>query len=272
VKANSRGADERIANACAAKLAALPLPTTLAGISVTLSQSLNGSTVLYRVPLFGVDQLTKCADSSVTPDCLDTFITVQIPFEMAVPNPPLGQLVVSQGGTNSSGFRVIPATDNIHVITSCDMPTAIHFAVVPCQAQVTHADGTLVSAASPAIPGEVVVIYAWGLGQTTPAVITGEATPPAPIVSSPFATVDFNFRPNAVPTSPLGTVAPLFVGLTAGEVGLYQINVQIPDAVPGLLTCQSGGKANLAVYSNLTINIGGLNSFDGAPICVQPSP
>jgi uncharacterized protein (TIGR03437 family) len=42
-----------------------------------------------------------------------------------------------------------------------------------CTSIVTHADGTLVSADSPAKSGETVVVYAFGLGQTTPAVKTG---------------------------------------------------------------------------------------------------
>src|SRR5207244_3740167 len=38
---------------------------------------------------------------------------------------------------------------------------------------ITHSDGTPVSAASPARQGEAVVIYLTGLGQTTPAALTG---------------------------------------------------------------------------------------------------
>ena len=156
----------------------------------------------------------------------------------------------------------------------------------------THADGTPVSAESPAKAGETVIIYAFGLGHVTPAVKTGEATPiPAPVLyfDSPFfgRTVDlqYDFRVNASPSRPyLNPIAtgpvrvrnPRFAGLTPGEVGLYQINVTLPDAFPPVERCTSpADKGTLSsiffpVVSNLTIDLGGISSFDGAAICVQP--
>ena len=79
------------------------------------------------------------------------------------------------------------------------------------------------------------VIYAFGLGQTTPAVKTGEATPAtAPNLLTTTVTVDFDFRPNATASHPYnnpgttanpGPILPIFAGLTPGQVGLYQINI-----------------------------------------------
>lgn len=81
----------------------------------------------------------------------------------------------------------------------------------------------------PAHPGETLVIYAIGFGQTQPAVASGD---PAPAVE-PLA------RVVPTPTVFFGTgftggvpAAPIFVGLTPGFVGLYQINVTIPAFVP----------------------------------------
>jgi hypothetical protein len=165
-----------------------------------------------------------------------------------------------------------------------------------CPAAVTHADGTLVTASSPAKPGETVVIYAFGLGQTTPAVKTGEPTPtPAPVLGPSMRffirTVGLVFdycvnagplRPYVNPTTmrPIGLATPEFVGLTPGQVGLYQINVKLPDTFPPVDPCTelsviTGNAAAVlpnAALSNLTISMGGVSSFDEAAICVQPPP
>jgi hypothetical protein len=141
---------------------------------------------------------------------------------------------------------------------------------------VTHANGSLVTAASPAQIGEEIVIYALGLGSTDPQAQTGQAAPsPAlPVIS--LAGVDFNYAVNAPPSkgipAPLATCTygvtcpepPAFAGLTSGSVGLYQVNVVVPPS-QSVFPCGAG------VVSNLTISLIGQNSFDGAGICVAPS-
>jgi hypothetical protein len=130
--------------------------------------------------------------------------------------------------------------------------------------------------ASPAVPGEVVVVYALGLGKTNPAVPTGQPTPiPAPVVTTALAVL-FDFTPNAGPLIPAPLIdmlppavsVPEFAGLTPGEVGLYQINVKLPNTFPSVPACA------FPIYSNLTINISDGNpinpSSDGAPICILP--
>jgi uncharacterized protein (TIGR03437 family) len=72
---------------------------------------------------------------------------------------------------------------------------------------------------TPATPGETVVLYANGLGQTTPAVTNGTVVTTAlPLAAMP--TVLFN--------NVAGNV--VFAGLTA--TGLYQINVTLPATLP----------------------------------------
>ena len=96
------------------------------------------------------------------------------------------------------------------------------FALSDGSAIATHVDGSLVSGDAPATPGEIVVVYAAGLGRTNPEEDVGRASArAAPILLlSQFsvllsgATVD----PSAV----------LYAGITPGFAGLYQINLRIP--------------------------------------------
>lgn len=285
----------------------VPLPKTLAGFSVSVRQGEN----TYAAPLFAVEQTPICTDAnSSTSDCFRTALTVQVPFEITPmqsgqPAAQLpGDLIVNDNGTESKHFPISPFVDNIHVLTACDTPGSppssngswvdvTTFFNPACPSTVTHADGTLVSADSSAKPGETVVIYAFGLGKTTPSVKTGEATPtPAPVLISdqPFFNrtvgLQFDFRVNAGPSRPymnplamrpIGLPTPEFVGLTPEQVGLYQINVRLPDNFPPVDPCtalsvgagNAGTLSNVAL-SNLTISLGGVSSFDGAAICVQP--
>jgi hypothetical protein len=236
----------------------------------------------------------------VSPDCLITAIRVQIPFDLPVPDGSekrgVTVLAVGQDGNESKTFIVAPIPDNPHVVNTCDVfpspkiirvsqPVTTPFPL--CSSFVTHANGDLITADDPAKAGEEVVIWAFGLGATTPTPKTGQASPtPAATLSSIFY-LQFDFRPNATPSRPyinplimaaIPTPAPVFVGLTPGEVGLYQINVKIPDSIPAIGRCTTGsnttGTQSLSPYntvqSNLTIDIGTATSFDGAAICVQP--
>jgi uncharacterized protein (TIGR03437 family) len=156
-----------------------------------------------------------------------------------------------------------------------------------CNSMVSHGDGTLVTALSPAKSGEEVVIYGFGLGGTVPDVETGAATPAtASTVAVRNFMVQFDFYPNAAPSVPYispGTgrptfIDPAFAGLTPGQVGLYQINVILRASPASLSPCSTydGGNPSAVVNllnvlgSNLTINIIGYSSFDGAAICMQP--
>ena len=188
-----------------------PLPLTLAGISVTLKQSSSNT----PVPLL-----------SVQPFSTLTAVTVQIPFELPTlcplcerPSFPAPQLLVAENGRTGAAIDLTPLADQLHILTSCDplFPNAvqrINLTGLPCAPMITHADGSLVSAAKPAKAGEELVAYAVGLGLTNPFVETGKPAA-APAATVQAFTIDYNYRPNALATKPLtfpniGDPAPSF--------------------------------------------------------------
>jgi uncharacterized protein (TIGR03437 family) len=88
-----------------------------------------------------------------------------------------------------------------------------------------HLNGVALSDTSPAVPGEIVVIYAAGLGRTSPDTTSGQlATSAFPI----YYRSQLQILLNGVACPP-GNV--LYAGLAPGFAGLYQINLQLPDDV-----------------------------------------
>jgi uncharacterized protein (TIGR03437 family) len=90
----------------------------------------------------------------------------------------------------------------------------------------THVNGTLISPASPATSGEIIVIYVVGLGRTNPDTYSGRLAPfAASIVAAPQLQVLL-----------AGKVCPaaniLYAGLAPTFAGLYQINLIVPPLTP----------------------------------------
>lgn len=83
--------------------------------------------------------------------------------------------------------------------------------------------------AYPAKAGDVLTIYAIGMGPTSPAVSSGQPAPNA----EPFARLTTTplVRFGNDPVSP-ALATPSFAALSPGFAGLYQINVQIPANAP----------------------------------------
>jgi uncharacterized protein (TIGR03437 family) len=88
---------------------------------------------------------------------------------------------------------------------------------------VTHADGTLVSTASPAAAGELLTLYATGLGPTTPFVEIGQVFPQGSAypVNAPV-NITINGQSSEV----------LYAGGYAGSVNGYQVNFRFPAGIP----------------------------------------
>ena len=95
----------------------------------------------------------------------------------------------------------------------------------------TTPNGTLTGIPShPVTAGDIVVIYTIGLGPTSPVVPSGTASPTSPLAVIDPTTVQACFGNNS-PFSPAPCVNPQFVGLTPAFVGLYQINLAIPQGL-----------------------------------------
>jgi len=83
----------------------------------------------------------------------------------------------------------------------------------------------------PAKPGDTVVIYGIGFGQTTPAAVEGLAAPGiAPLETISIGNVTSTFGGGFYGRATNGNV--LFTGLTPTAVGLYQVNVVVPSDSP----------------------------------------
>jgi uncharacterized protein (TIGR03437 family) len=106
----------------------------------------------------------------------------------------------------------------------------------------THADGTLVGPAllavpgypvTPAKPGETIVLWGFGFGLLTGALVNGASSQSGQLPSSPFIQIG-------------GSAATVtFAGLN-GPPGLYQINVVVPS------TALDGDASMSASYNGST--------------------
>ncbi len=171
-------------------VAKLPLPDSLAGVTLKL----NGN----AVPLFAVVNANGSEQ-----------INFQFPWELA------GQTsvtaVLSNGVSSSAqvSFPMFTVQQGI-------------FAYDGVNGAFTRGDGTLVTPANPASPGDLLVAYATGLGPTNKAVPTGQGTP-----------TDTLYTTKYVPTMTIGSqmAAVSFSGLVPYFVGEYQVNFQVPQGV-----------------------------------------
>jgi uncharacterized protein (TIGR03437 family) len=86
----------------------------------------------------------------------------------------------------------------------------------------TETDGSVLTPASPARPGDIVTLYATGLGEVTPPAIYGQLpVGAAPLVAG--ANLSILLDGVAVDASAIG-----YAGIAPGFAGLYQINLTLP--------------------------------------------
>ena len=159
---------------------------------------------------------------------------IQIPFEVTGTSATVSVSVAGQASTPAA-VTLAPVSPGIFTATADGKGAGA----------ITHVDGSAVTTQNPAHAGELVILYATGLGQVAPAVQTGALPAGA---SNTFAQV----------TLTIGgiTFIPDFAGLSGCCVGLNQINARLPAGV-------SSGSAVPVV-----LNIGGQSS-NTATIAVQ---
>jgi len=265
----------------------LPLPLSLGGVTVGTARLLDnvyeGAGPTVGVPILAVS--SEVLSNALYGLFVNT-VTVQIPFEvLPTSDDVLGlySLGVFEGSnqTASGVIELVAQPDAIHILRTGDTLISpgypLHPTVGPYPPVITHPDGSTVSTTSPAKVGEAIAIWAVGLGlPSSGTVVTGAANPSPALTTT--VNVDYVFRPNSGPSMPWpppgSSTTPIpgdshLPAITVpayfapGYVGLYQVNVTIPTPPVPLQPC--GG----VFQSNVTVNIGGAASFDGAGICVQ---
>jgi uncharacterized protein (TIGR03437 family) len=111
-----------------------------------------------------------------------------------------------------------------------------------------HLDGSAITTASPAQPGEIVMLYATGLGATNPPAEPGQLpTVAASLV--PESNFQVLLNGQSVPAEDI-----LYAGVAPFFAGLYQINLQLPGdlaANPETRLVSSGQTSPAQVYLNV---------------------
>jgi uncharacterized protein (TIGR03437 family) len=189
-----------------------PLPTTLGGAQVLL----NGT----PVPLYYASPGQ---------------INFQIPFEAQIGNATLQVVNNGQQG-NTISLKIAAAAPRVLMLG------------IGAYGIITNQDNSFPIPTTAGIPshpakvGDILTIYAIGFGPTSPAVADGAGSPTSPlaqVTNSPqvcFGT--------ASPFNPGTCTLPQFAGLAPNFVGLYQINVTIPQGTP------SGSNVPLYITTN----------------------
>jgi uncharacterized protein (TIGR03437 family) len=169
----------------------LPVPTTLGEACLTIND--------IKAPLFAVSPGQ---------------INAQIPYEV---NGNARMVLRTPGGMSD------PFTFSVASSAPAVFYTAMAGPETGLAALYRAVNGEPVTLANPVHPGDYLVIYATGLGATSPSVATGAAAPGDPLANA-----------IVMPNVQLGGVAlpVLFAGLVPGQIGVYQVNVYVPAEVP----------------------------------------
>jgi len=185
-----------------ASTSSVPLPTRLAGATVLM----NG----FASPLFFVSPGQ---------------INAQVPVELSGATSALVQIEIRTGGTSLTSpgvvFPILAASPGIFTIDQSGTGTAVGFH--PTTATQICGAGHLECLYSPVSQGEVISIYANGLGLPKGGFSASGGVPTSAVPVASAVTASIGGTPATV----------LFAGLTTNFVGVYQVNVLVPSGIPG---------------------------------------
>jgi len=131
---------------------------------------------------------------------------------------------LNPGPTSITIVRQGTAGPTVPIVLTATAPSL--FEIAPNTILATHADGSLITSAAPARPGETIIIYAIGLGSTVPAQNDG-IIPSRSAKLANFASLNVLLNGTAVDPSLIQ-----YAGITPGCAGLYQINLLLPTPLP----------------------------------------
>ncbi len=159
-------------------------------------------------------------------------------------------LVPSNQSVGNMQIRVASEGNSGPIVTLSVVDSApALFALADGYAIATHADNSLISPDSPAHSGEIVVIYATGLGKTAPNPGTGEIPQFAAQIVG-LGSLQVSLGGAAVAT---GLIK--YAGLTPASAGLYQINVALPG--------------NLGTDPEVLVTVAGQTSSTGLKLAIR---
>lgn len=162
-------------------------------------------------------------------------MNVQIPWELAGQSS--ATLTATTAGGASAGIPVAIAPAAPAIFSTNQQGTGQGVVLIASSGEIAAPTGSIEGRGHrPANKGEFLTIYCLGLGDVDNRPATGATSPSA----EPLG------RVRVMPTVTIGDVNAevTFAGLAPGFVGLYQINVRIPDDAP------SGAAVNLVINTS----------------------
>lgn len=244
------------------------------GLAFALAVFSIPSILTAEAPSYSATSLVNSADNQagwLAPNTIATLYGKNLAYEtktLSGNSPVGGDATVNIGGFVATLYYISPTQINFLIPPNL-LPGTFNFAIVTDSLQgptipiqltstapalfqldqqniiATSATGLLITPTASAQPGDVVVLYATGLGQTIPPVGYGET----PSSAAPLAMLsEFQVLLDGNPTDP-GNIA--YAGVAPGFSGLYQINVILPTT--------TGSNPEIRIAIGAAVSIAGLH-------------